>query len=566
MTNPTGVLFSDPRVKPLSTSGLPQAACYAQFYLTGTTTPAAVYADGALTTPLTNPVTSDSAGRFVPVYLNPGTVYRVQVYSAADVLLSDTDPYVVPGIPSQAGIGQIFYPQSATEIAASITPTAYQYPYGAYRRYGMDPTSSDDSEPGFTAACACNAHVFDEYPGGGTYLFNSQPTLTAYPLRVSGQGINYGGLDAPRAGTAFQLSVAAGANAALIAYLSSAYGIVVEDLALLVQNNQNGMNFHEDFRASNIRNVYVQGGDGTSANETIAVLISGASGVTEAIDIEGLTTGNVQYGVYLAGVTTTVKIHHSELGGNTAAISGSGVFVANTVTGASVDHCLLEGFATAGIESQGSFVAQEANHFEQGSAPTFVWTRGSGNARIWNQSTDDMFISGTTAQFPQNNADACTVNSGPGTVYWDNTSPASGLGFNEHLRAFNLGDWNDVAYSAGNFTASGSMSWTVSSGEVATYRWTVIGHTMTVEWDISGSTIGGSAGVSLQIAVPGGFTAAKATANLCLVTDGGTTQFGYASIAAAATVIQIQNSAAAGNWTTGSNNAGSNGSITFSVD
>jgi len=98
MTAPSGILFSDPQVKPLSIAGQFQAGCYLQFYFTGGTTPAAVYQDGALTTPFSpaGQVTSDSAGRFPPIYLNPSTVYRVQLWSAGGAKLEDVDPYL-PG-------------------------------------------------------------------------------------------------------------------------------------------------------------------------------------------------------------------------------------------------------------------------------------------------------------------------------------------------------------------------------------------------------------------------------------------------------------------------------------
>ena len=143
MTNPTGVLFTDPQAKPLSTTGLPQAAAYYLFFLTGTTTPAAVYADGLLTTPLSQvpgtpqpSCTADSAGRFNPIYLNPSTIYRVQLFNALGSKLEDTDPYVVPGIGNAAIIGAVLFPRSAAEIAAGVTPSAYQYIWGDVRRYG----------------------------------------------------------------------------------------------------------------------------------------------------------------------------------------------------------------------------------------------------------------------------------------------------------------------------------------------------------------------------------------------------------------------------------------------
>jgi hypothetical protein len=102
MTNPLGVLFVEPQNKPLSTAGLPQANCFRVFYVTGTTTLATIYQDGALTNPFSQsptPITADSAGRFPPIYLDPAVIYRVQLYSAGSTIgvttpLEDVDPYV----------------------------------------------------------------------------------------------------------------------------------------------------------------------------------------------------------------------------------------------------------------------------------------------------------------------------------------------------------------------------------------------------------------------------------------------------------------------------------------
>jgi hypothetical protein len=134
MSNPTGILYGEPWVKPLSTTGQFQAGCQLNFYLTGTTTPANVYQDGALTTPYAQPITADSAGRFSPIYLSPSTIYKVVLTSAASVTLETTDPYVPPGATQSAG--QTIWPQSAAESAASVTPTNYNYRWGDVRRYG----------------------------------------------------------------------------------------------------------------------------------------------------------------------------------------------------------------------------------------------------------------------------------------------------------------------------------------------------------------------------------------------------------------------------------------------
>jgi hypothetical protein len=99
MTTPTGVLFYDGRAKPLSATGVFQPGCQLFFYQTGTLTAANVYADGGLTTPLSQPIIAASDGRFVPIYLDPSVIYRYQLYDGVTLplpgtLLEDVDPFV----------------------------------------------------------------------------------------------------------------------------------------------------------------------------------------------------------------------------------------------------------------------------------------------------------------------------------------------------------------------------------------------------------------------------------------------------------------------------------------
>jgi hypothetical protein len=104
MTTPTGVLFYDGRAKPLDVNGVFQPGCYVCFFQTGTLTPTNVYADGLLTTPLSQPTPASvnptggtvaaSDGRFVPMYLDPSVIYRYQMFNALGSLLEDVDPFV----------------------------------------------------------------------------------------------------------------------------------------------------------------------------------------------------------------------------------------------------------------------------------------------------------------------------------------------------------------------------------------------------------------------------------------------------------------------------------------
>jgi hypothetical protein len=85
----------------------------------------------------------------------------------------------------------------------------------------------------------------------------------------------------------------------------------------------------------------------------------------------------------------------------------------------------------------------------------------------------------------------------------------------ERGRTTPLGEWIDVSFSEGNFTANGSMTWTVASGEQYAYAYTLIGKTMVLNVKIHGADIGGTANNELRVAIPGSFTAALVTQALC---------------------------------------------------
>ena len=76
---------------------VPGAKLY--FYATGTTMLQAVYADEALTTPLSNPVEADAAGAWPAIYLDQSKIYRVVLKDEDGATLpnGNTDPYV-PGV------------------------------------------------------------------------------------------------------------------------------------------------------------------------------------------------------------------------------------------------------------------------------------------------------------------------------------------------------------------------------------------------------------------------------------------------------------------------------------
>lgn len=71
---------------------------------------------------------------------------------------------VTGGTAEIAGVPIPTYPRSAAEIAASVTPTNYTYPWGNVLRFGADPTGSTDSTTAVTHAHAVGGVVY--YPAG----------------------------------------------------------------------------------------------------------------------------------------------------------------------------------------------------------------------------------------------------------------------------------------------------------------------------------------------------------------------------------------------------------------
>jgi hypothetical protein len=112
----TGQLFYDPVARPLSSTGTSLPNGYYNFYVSGTTNPATVYQDAALSLPfpaaslngssaLYSVIQADGTGAMPPIFLNPETIYRVQLYNSTWSLIEDVDPYV-PSMPT-TGNGQV---------------------------------------------------------------------------------------------------------------------------------------------------------------------------------------------------------------------------------------------------------------------------------------------------------------------------------------------------------------------------------------------------------------------------------------------------------------------------
>lgn len=135
-----------------------------------------------------------------------------------------------------------------------------------------------------------------------------------------------------------------------------------------------------------------------------------------------------------------------------------------------------------------------------------------------------------------------------------------------YFRAGETGAWTSPSFDANNFTGINSMTWTVASGDVATYAYKVIGKIMIVTFSIIDSTVGGTPDTLLQIAIPASKTAAKICYGALFVKDNGTTGMGtcYVQSGAGNDKIYCQKSDGT-NWSAATNTTAVAGTIIFEI-
>jgi hypothetical protein len=69
------------------------------------------------------------------------------------------------------------------------------------------------------------------------------------------------------------------------------------------------------------------------------------------------------------------------------------------------------------------------------------------------------------------------------------------------------GGWVTPTFSAADYTANGSMTWTVDAGDVSLLRYRLSGKTLEVLFTLTATSVGGTLNTDLDCTIPGGFTA-----------------------------------------------------------
>lgn len=121
-------------------------------------------------------------------------------------------------------------------------------------------------------------------------------------------------------------------------------------------------------------------------------------------------------------------------------------------------------------------------------------------------------------------------------------------------------------FSAGDYTASGSMTWTVVSGNITNLRYFVYGKKMTIEIDINGTTVGGTLNNSLQIKIPGGFLNAFRQYNpAAFLVDNSVRVAGYFDTGVTGGNVILVRRLDLANWSASAGQTSFSGQITFEI-
>lgn len=147
------------------------------------------------------------------------------------------------------------------------------------------------------------------------------------------------------------------------------------------------------------------------------------------------------------------------------------------------------------------------------------------------------------------------------------TVPASSV---NNAALTGIGSWTDVAYSAGNFTANNSMTWTVQSGDQLSYRYALVGNTMMLQVSIASTTVAGTPDTELRIGIPGGLTgesgSGSAQQGACHIRDNNTYGVGLWSVADEGTYVAFYKADFSSAWAAATDTTAIRCSMMFRVE
>lgn len=123
------------------------------------------------------------------------------------------------------------------------------------------------------------------------------------------------------------------------------------------------------------------------------------------------------------------------------------------------------------------------------------------------------------------------------------------------------------SFVAGDYTGSGSMTVTVDAGDVLVLKYQVTNKLMTIWFELTTFSIGGTPSTAVRRAIPGGFTALSRARELIHVVDNGTNKTGVAFVNTSSTFIEFYvDLTLTTSWAASTNNSGAFGKLTFPIN
>jgi hypothetical protein len=122
-------------------------------------------------------------------------------------------------------------------------------------------------------------------------------------------------------------------------------------------------------------------------------------------------------------------------------------------------------------------------------------------------------------------------------------------------------------FAAGDYTANGTMTWTVESGDVIAFTYYLNGRNLTLAYAIEGTTIAAPLSTQLRMAIPNGYTiAAGTTQDQSWTFDNVTGKTGLTlAVFGEAYIRHYRDITLAANWEAVTNNGFIRGNITFGI-
>lgn len=297
----------------------------------------------------------------------------------------------------------------------------------------------------------------------------------------------------------------------------------------------------------------------TPGFNTVLGANSGLANVTLCPNVDTTTTQgavNLRIGVYNPQSASQYKVfglhgayHNND--GNYYAITGHGIYLSATAVNA------LRFVMSSGNIASGTIrIYGLAKTLPNTPTPTVINSTDTGTQNNWNPGllsdtlifwtgASDMTVTGFTggaaagqritikntgskvAYFAHQSGSSSAGNKLTNLVTSGTTPVATGGwiayiydGTDWQLDDQDQGAWLDIAYSAGNFTGSSTITWTVDAGDQGSLAYKVKGKEITIAGVISTTTVSG-VGTDLRIAMPNSLKTNRTVVGICRVNDAG---------------------------------------------